>query len=116
MPWIGAPRFLFGRLYACIAPTMSETPDTPLPPGTTGVMNHDKYLSGRLEDQIKWYDNKACAAKRLYLGFPVAYLAGSSLITVLADYAARDDVRVAVALLGASITVIVGVGHPVQVA
>jgi len=44
----------------------------------------DQYLSGRYEDQLKWYSNKATHNKQWYLGcqIAIAVLSGSVTVTV----------------------------------
>lgn len=91
--------FLFGK-----KPEVS--PDLPeVEPG-----NIDSYIRNRLDEQIKWYDQKSQKAQRVYKRMQVAELIIAALIPLLSGYTVgHSKIAFAVGVLGAVIAVIEGI-------
>ena len=74
------------------------------------VENIDTYIKNRLDDQIKWYDNKAASSQKWYKIFQIAELVIAAVIPLLSGYATGSMVIAAlIGVGGALITLIEGI-------
>ena len=72
--------------------------------------NIDSYIRNRLDEQIKWYDQKSQEAQRIYRRMQVVELIIAALIPLLSSYTVgHSKIAFAVGALGAVIAIIEGI-------
>lgn len=74
------------------------------------VKSIEDYIKNRLDDQIKWYDNKAASSQKCYKVFQIAELIIAAVIPLLSGYAAGcNAIAAVIGIGGALITLIEGI-------
>ncbi len=70
-------------------------------------MNEDEYLASRVDDQIKWYDNKSQKSQRWFKRLRGIEIVAAAAIPLIAGFAKEPfPVTLVIALLGAAIAII----------
>jgi|ERR1022692_60550 hypothetical protein len=77
-------------------------------------MSPEDYLRQRLEDQIKWYDDKSGRNKRAYTWFRTVEIGSAATIPFLAGFNKSPCVLISVGVLGILVTVLAGVASVMQ--
>ena len=74
-------------------------------------MNEEEYINNRLEDQIKWYDNKSVWHQTWFKRLQVYQFVAAALIPVFVNYVSDTSgfMRLLVAFIGASIAIVSGI-------
>lgn len=69
-------------------------------------MDINEYLDTRLDEQIKWYDDKANIAQKRYKCFQIIEIILATCIPLLSGYASHKFIAILVGILGLVIAII----------
>jgi hypothetical protein len=71
--------------------------------------NEEEYLKTRVLDQIRWYDQKSLANKRIYLSLKISEIILALCIPLLSAYIDGTNLKLVIGLLGVAVAAIAGI-------